>query len=125
MPTFHNPRSEHVYMIGTQYSHGISPSSIEDEEVSYTISLSAKHLQFLSFIQLPSLNDTDPSHFGVVLNIKRWNGRKEVTTLSLDLRPRKIIINKLDYQSQLVSSYIYIIPEGEIPTSTPFPYRLT
>ena len=124
MPTFHNPRSEHVYMTGTQYSHGISPSSIEDEEVSYTISLSAKRLQFLSFIQLPSLNDTDPSRFGVVLNIKRWNGRKEVTTLSLDLRPHKIIINKLDYQSQLVSSYTHIIPEGEIPTSTPFPYRL-
>ena len=109
MPTFHNPRSEYVYMIDTQYSHGISPSSIEDEEVSYTISLSAKRLQFLSFIQLPSLNDTDPSRFGVVLNIKRWNGRKEVTTLSpsLDLHPHKIIINKLDYQSQLVSSYYW------------------
>ena len=124
MPTFHDdtPCSEFVNMTATQYSHnGIIP--LPDDELYYSITLSAKRLGFLGFIRVSS-DDPDSPRFDIILNIKYWNGRKEITTLSLDHRSHQIIVTNLDRQNQPISSQIHLISEGEISTIAPFSYQL-
>jgi hypothetical protein len=121
MPSFaHDSPHQIVYLTGTQYRHGMTCEP--GDEISYSISLSAKRIGFLGCIQIPVL-DTIP-RFGIVLNIKHWNGRKEVSTLSLDHRPSKVIIKRLDPQNNPLTVHTYIVSEGEVPTSVPFPFQL-
>jgi hypothetical protein len=101
--------------------HGLVPQP--DIDVSYTINESARRVRILGFIQIP-VSDTIPPRFGVVLNVKNWTGTKEVKTLSLDLRPHEVILTRLDCHNNSASTRTYLVPEGPLPTSAPFPYRL-
>ena|ERR1700732_1275588 len=92
------------------------------DEISYSINLSAKYIGYLGYIQVP-VQDMIP-HFDIILNIKYWNGWKEVSILSLNHHPSKVIIKRLDPQNNPLMIYIYIISKGEIPISVPFPFQL-